>query len=233
MQLSVSSQETVLQENYYNIVIGNYETKSSIEEFIFASYPIIKPQIKFYPNTSFLKIEQKGIALFNSINDLAKIKPIGILQESSVIQIDTIFYKEIYKDTTKEWSLSFNVWYAITINGKQYYTDHKIHDFVAFKMNLDKFNQEFLVVSQSTGYDEYYDKGYPNQFFIAILNDNKEMIYDSEILNFDYGEEFWDNERMSSLETEFTENGLEFTLIGVDSIYKGIWSGKELRLNQD
>ena len=170
IQLSAFGQETVRQENYYDFMVGVYETKSINKELIGFEPAVIEPQTKInsVDNSAFLKVENKVIALFDRVNDLGTTKPIGVLAKSSVIQVDTIFYNEIYKDTTKEWFLTFNVWYAITINGQKYYTDYKIHDFIALRKNLDKYNQEFLLVSQSTGYDDYYDIGYPNHFFVVI-----------------------------------------------------------------
>ncbi|PCJ01512.1 MAG: hypothetical protein COB15_00915 [Flavobacteriales bacterium] len=224
-------QTTVQQESYYDVVVGVYTTKSTDKELIGLKPSVIQPQSKIINNdkSAFLNVEQKVIALFDRVNDLGTAKPIGVLTESSIIQVDTIFYKEIYKDTTQEWFLTFNVWYAITINGQIYYTDYKIHDFIAYRKNLDKYNQEFLLVAQSTGYDEYYDIGYPNYFFIVMLDENQEMIYNSEVLDFDYGDEFWDEELMNSVKTEFTDNGLVFTLSGVNDEYIGVWTGKELK----
>ena len=75
----------------------------------------------------------------------------------------------------------------------------------------------------------YYDRGYPNHFFAVILNDNFDMSYNSEIFNFDYGEEFWDVELMRSVETEMTEKGFEFKLYGIEDNFEGIWTGSELK----
>ena len=177
-------------------------------------------------NTAFLKVQNQSIALFDQIDDLGTHKPIGLLQKTSIIQVDTIFYREIYRDTTKSWFLTFNVWYAITINGKEYYTDYKIHDFIGFKNVLDKYNQELLIVSQSTGYDDYYDMGYPNYFFVAVINSDKKLIYESKILDFDYGEEFWEPE---FVDTRYIEEGFEFTINGFESEYKAVWTGTKLK----
>ncbi|NHE55929.1 hypothetical protein [Cyclobacterium plantarum] len=229
--LPVFGQEIVRQDGYYDLKFGIYETKSLDKELIGFKPRVIEPQTEFKKedNSAFLKVKGKVIALFDRVNDKGTAKPIGVLTKTSVIQVDTIFYKEIFKDTTKEWSLTFNVWYAITMNGQQYYTDYKIHDFIALQKELPKYNQEFLLVSQRTGYDEYYDNGYPNHFFVVILNDKNEITYNSEILDFDYGDEFWDAELMGSVSTEMTENGFEFNLSGLEDNFNGIWTGKELK----
>ena len=230
-QVSVFGQETVQQDGYYDLKIGIYQTKSLDKELIGSNPTVIEPQTKFQSkaNSAFLKVQDNAIALFDRINDEGTAKPLGVLTQTSVIQVDTVFYREIYRDTSKEWMLTFNVWYAITLNGEQYYTDYKIHDFIGLQEELAKYNQQFLLVAQSTGYDDYYDRGYPNHFFAVILNDNFDMSYNSEIFNFDYGEEFWDVELMRSVETEMTEKGFEFKLYGIEDNFEGIWTGSELK----
>ena len=227
LQFSVYGQEIVRQDNYYDFKVGIYNTKSLDPELIGFKPFVIEPQTKFVDGdkTAFLKVENKVIALFDKINDLGTSKPVGVLAKTSVIQVDTIFYREIYKDTTKEWFLTFNVWYAITINGQHYYTDYKIHDFIGYKKNLDKFSQELLLVSQNTGYDEFYDNGYPNYFFVAVLNNKNELIYNSNILDFDYGDEFWEPEFVTA---QMTDNGFQFTINGLDKKFNAIWTGKDL-----
>jgi len=231
IQLPVIGQEIVRQDGYYDFKIGIYETKS-LDKNLFEFKPsIIEPQTKFNSNenTAFLKVNGKVIALFDRINDLGTAKSVGVLTKTSAIQVDTIFYNGIFKDTTKEWSLTHNVWYAITLNEKKYYTDYKIHDYVALKKNLPTFNQEFLLVAQSTGYDGYYDIGYPNFFFVVVLDEKNEIMFDSKILDFDYGDEFWDAELMGSVSTETTDKGFEFKLYGIEEKIEVVWTGKEIK----
>jgi hypothetical protein len=230
IQLPLIGQEIVRQESYYDFKVGIYETKSLDKNLLEFKPTIIEPQKEYKKeeNTAFLKVEGRVIALFDKMNDSGKSKSIGVLTATSVIEVDTIFYKEVYKDTTKEWSLTFNVWYAITLNGKKYYTDYKIHDYVAFQKELITYNQKFLLVSQSTGYDGYYDIGYPNYFFVVVLDDKNQILFESDVLDFDYGDEFWDAELMSSVSTEMTEKGLEFNLYGIEDKFEGVWTGKKL-----
>ena len=229
VHLSSFGQEIIRQDGYYQINQGVYETKSLDKELISLESISVEPQTKFLreEGVAFIKVNGTGVALFDNINDSGTEKSSYVLTKTSVVKVDTIFYNEIFKDPAKEWALTFNVWYAITINGRSYYTDYKIHDFLAFELEYPKYNQEFLLVSQSTGYDDFYDIGYPNYFFIVILDEKNEMIFESEILDFDYGDEFWDEISMSSA-TKLTERGLEFSIIGLEEEYKGIWNGKKL-----
>lgn len=229
IQNSVFGQVIVQRDSYYDVKFGTYETKSvDIKLTSLRINASIKPQtiVKNAENTAFLYVD-KAIVLFNTMNEKGLFGTVGLLRETSAIQLDTIFYNEIFKDTTKNSSLTFNVWYAITINGKQYYTDYKIHDFVALRKKMDKYDQELLLIAQNTGYDIYYDKGYPNQFFAITLNSDNEIIYKSDILKFNYGDEFWDHELMNHVSGYMTKKGFELTLFGIED-YKGIWTGEEL-----
>jgi len=224
-------QEIVQQDNYYDLKQGIYKTQSLGKDLIESKLQIIKPQESYVDkeNIAFLKVTDNEIVLFDQINDLGTKKPIGLLTETSIIEVDTIFYNEIYNDPTKDWYLTFNVWYAIKINGRTFYTDYKIHDRIAYQKEINDFNQKFLLISQSTGYDEYYDRGYPNYFFIAVLNQENEMIFNSSILDFDYDDEFWDAELMGTVKTKMNESGFEFTLHGPNESYTATWTGKELK----
>jgi hypothetical protein len=63
----------------------------------------------------------------------------------------------------------------------------------------------------------------------VILNAQKEMIFNSKILKFDYGYEYFDNKLMGSISVKATDNGFEFTLNGLEEKYRGLWTGKELK----
>ena len=189
IQIAAFGQEIVKEDDYFKSKQGIYEPQSLHPKWTARQVSIIESQTRVYTEgkTALLHPKNETIALFDRINDKGIAQPVGVLSTVSFIQVDTIFYREIFKRPTKEWSLTFNVWYAITLNGQQYYTDYKIHDRLSFKKELDEHQQTFLLISQSTGYDEYYDIGYPNYFFVIVLNENDEMVYKSEILDFDYG----------------------------------------------
>ena len=91
-------------------------------------------------NIGFLKVTNKPIGLFQNINDNGEQKAIGLLKESSIIQVDSVFYREIFHDTSKKgWFTTFNVWYALTINNQKYYTDYKVHDFIAYHETISTY----------------------------------------------------------------------------------------------
>lgn len=222
---SLYAQTIIHSNNYEKLKVGIYETKSLI---VVEKPLIIQSQTKFKDSeqVGFIYIDDKVVALYDQINDKGIEKPVGVLIKTSIVEVDTIFYNEIYKDTIKEWFVTFNVWYAIKINGIKYYTDYQIHDRFVYKADLTTFEQKFLLIAQSTGYDYSFAAGYPNNFFIAILKKNGEVIYSSKIIDFDYGDEFWSEEFLS------TKIGIEnfvFTIKGAKKDYTGEWTGKELR----
>ncbi len=222
------AQTRIYSNSYDNHKQGVYELKSLIP----AEKPlIIQPQTEFNDslNVGFIYVDKNVIALFDRINDKGDRKPVGVLTKTSIVKVDTIYYNEIYVDTTKGWFVTFNVWYAVKINGTKYYTDYQIHDRIIYKADLSKFRQKFLLIAQSTGYDFSFAVGYPNNFFISILNQKNEIVYSSKILDFDYGDEFWSKEFLS---TRVESRGFVFTIKGMENgakkDYSAEWTGKEL-----
>jgi len=226
----MNGQVIIKSDNYYKKKSGVYITKSLNSQVNQKEYNHIEPQKQFKDskNIAFLHIQNKKIALFEKMPKNGIQKKLGYLKETSIIEIDTIFYNRIYNDQTKEWSLTFDVWYGFRINGECYYADFKTHDFISYKSELKQFDQKFILVSQNTGYDEYYDNGYPEYFFVMILNTDNKIVYTSELLDFNYGDEFWESE--FNVKTSYMDNGnFKFTIIGIDEKYTGIWNGKELK----
>ncbi|WP_108809097.1 hypothetical protein [Aquimarina spinulae] len=85
-----------------------------------------------------------------------------------------------------------------------------------------------FLVSQNTGYDEFYDNGYPEYFFVIILDTKNQIVFISKLLDFNYGDEFWESE--FNVKISYKENGnFKFTIIGLDEKYTGIWNGQELK----
>jgi hypothetical protein len=225
---NVLAQEIVQKDSYDDPKIGVYETKSL--SFDRDNFKIIKPQTNFTEkeNTAFIYVGDEPVGLFDRVNNHGDLKPVGFLKETSIVEIDTIFYNAIYQDTTKDWFVTFDVWYALKINGQQFFSDYQIHSFIAYKTDLEQLNQKFLLVAQSTGYDYYYDLGYPNKFFVAVLDENNLIKYTSKIINFDYGDEFWEPE-IGTINVEMTNEGFSFTINGIDDSYSATWTGEELK----
>ena len=119
-------------------------------------------------------------------NDVA-----GVLSASSLVEVLGKEYRTIFREPEEEWGLSFEVWMKVRINDKIYYTDYKTHDCLCHSKYLDNLNQTLIVFAQSTGWGYYYDTGYPEYFHVLIANSSKSMIYQSGVLNFFNGDEFW------------------------------------------
>ncbi|MFT5970084.1 MAG: hypothetical protein ACI8ZO_000589 [Flavobacteriales bacterium] len=77
--------------------------------------------------------------------------------------------------------------------------------------------------------DGYYDTGYPNFFFVVVLDEKNEIVFDSKILDFDCGDEFCDAELMGSLSKETTDKGFEFMLYRIEEKIEVVWTGKEIK----
>ena len=227
-----NGQVLVKSDNYAEMESGVYKTKSLDTLLIHQNLPKIKSQKEFNESkeVAFLQIQDKKIVLFDRIGKDSGQKAIGFLNESTIVEIDTIFYNRIYKDPTKDWFLTFDVWYGLRIDGNCYYTDFKIHDFIAYETKLKEFDQKFFLVAQNTGYDGLYDNGYPEYFFVVVLNSENQIVFQSKLLDFNYGDEFWESE--FNITTEINKNGnFEFTILGIDESYSGIWTGNELKKN--
>ena len=228
VQFSIFGQVIVQKDGCHTLKQGIYKNKSLDQAFIQQQTHIIPSQtaLPTAGNAAFLKIDHKTIALFDQISDDETTKPVGVLTDNSIVIVDTIFYQEIFQDTSSHKKVTYNTWYAIRINGVQYYTDYKIHDLMNYQKELPQFKQKFLLVAQSTGYDTFNHHGYPNNFFVVVLSQENELIYTSKVFNFDYGNEFWDD---SFVSTEMATNEFRFTLHGLNSKISGTWTGKELQ----
>jgi hypothetical protein len=168
------SQTRIHKKNYDKIKVGVYQEKSLLD---YKNIVKVERQIKYTKTktSGLIYVDKKPVYLFDKINDNGKSKPIGVLTQTSFIDVDTIYYNEIYERPTKKWAVSFNIWYAIKINGTKYYADIQTHH-IAYQKDLKSFNQKFLLSSQSTGYDYNRDTGYPEYFFAIFLNSKNEIV---------------------------------------------------------
>ena len=223
-----NAQKRVEKPGFYDVKSGTYVCKSLSMDLFKPTY--IEPQAHYTggEKMAFIYVGEKVVALFDCINDDGQAREVGVLAHTSIVEVDSIFYREIFRDPDpkKPWSLTFNVWYAIKINGKKYYTDYKIHDFVAMQLEMKLYHQKMLVVAQSTGYDEFYDNSYPNEFFPVVLDEKDEIIFQSAILDFDYRDEFWAEDVTSHQD----EKGFH-VVIGTPNYNStsATWDGKSLK----
>jgi len=218
------AQTRIYSEDYKIIKTGKYE-KMSLKEFNNTNriYPQRKKGKGF---NKFIYLNDKKITLFKSIATDNKISPAGILDETSIVEVDTIYYINTFEDSTDTWNVTFNVWYAININEVKYYIDYKIHDRYLFTENIDFLNQKIALIAESTGYDFTYDIGYPENFFVAIFNLTDELVYISKPLEFNYNDEYWVPE-LAITDIKNENNLFQFTLNGENKL-EVIWNGKEL-----
>jgi hypothetical protein len=236
---SIFSQEaTFLNDyrSYENIISGVYTQRSTSEEFISLDLPEVVNQIEIIePNKGldFIKVKKTSIVLFDSHN-IEINKPIGKISSTVPVTVDSVFYKEIYRDYSKPWSISFNVWSRIIIDNKPYYTDCDIHDYSILEP-IAELKQKVLIIGQCTGYDYAYHLGYPEYFFLIILNENNEILYESKILDITIGDEFAMKEDF--LKTKWNKETKTFELIFFNQLeteekrsLEVFWNGKEMRI---
>jgi hypothetical protein len=220
--------------SHENFKKGTYNQKSSLKKYLDLSLPIVENNsnsIEIGNDLNFIKINNTPVVLFDSHN-IEKLKPIGKIKNTSQVKIDSTFFKEKYRDFSKPWSISFNVWNRIIINGKPYYTDYDIHDSPIIEV-IKELNQKVLIIGQNTGHDSAYHLGYPEYYFLLFLNENNEVIFESKILDITIGDEFAMKEDF--LETNWNEktNNFEITLFNqYEAERKELkinWNGKEIK----
>jgi|GEM_PF-140378 len=209
---------------YYNFRnTGFYETQSVKQ--VKNTLPVISSQTNYVNSgkTRLIHIDKNPIALFEAPNNDEA--PVGILTKTSFVETDTIFYNEILQNAADESLLTFNVWYAIKINGKRYYTDYQLHDYIPYKKKLTAFNQTFLLIAKSTGKDEIYDVDYPDDFFAIFLDKNEKIFYVSDILDFEFENEYFDAKSFASMATTSEDGAFEFVVAD----FAGSWDGKKFK----
>lgn len=194
---------------------GTYNTKSEDPTFIASSKNkiegmVLKDTALINGNSLMYLAIDKPIVLFSKTGAVTSADVAGILNTSTLVDVDTVFYSATYVDskdapmTFDQWNdliskdedysvkypLSYNVWYAININNKKYYTDYKLHDFIEYNVYIPSKNQILLVCSQSTGYNGDYDLGYPDFYYVVVLQGDKDgwkQIYRSQKLDLNDG----------------------------------------------
>lgn len=241
---------------YENLKKGKYQVKSEDPTFIISSSTkidgmILRDTALLNSSSLMYLATDKPIALFTKTGNVTTSDIAGVLTTSTLVDVDTIFYNAIYIDakeapmSMQQWSdlvsndgdyytkypLTYNVWYAININNKKYYTDHKLHDFIEFSTYIPSKNQILLVCSQSTGYDGVYDLGYPDFYYVLILQKDKDgwkQLYRSEQLDLNDGGS--GEYGLSELyPREVTKKGGNIEINFAD-FFTVIWTGKTVKV---
>lgn len=230
------AQEFVVAPFNFNIQNGSYTPASTNAKALAEVKTEIPPQTFMQrpdPNLSLLYPQSGGILLFKSKNlkDLTNVA--GRLTNPSMAVVDTIFHNQVYRqkvDGVEKYS--FDMCYALLIDGKRYYTDFRPHT-VDYRYPLVYHKQLFMVASQEMGYEMYADKGYPEHFHIAVFdlqNGGIKTRFVSEELPFHYGYEFLD-ESDNAIKSEYkvADQSFWIEIQGLNETYKGVWNGKELK----
>lgn len=149
-----SAQKKIIHEDYSRIRSGTYVPKSLRPEFKVDIE--ISPQKELTGKISdleYIDLVGKTISLFKVKNPESLEDVAGILRENSLVEVISRQYQAIYQSSDKKWNVSFEVWNEIVLNGNTYYTDFKLHDFLAFSYHIEPTRQSFLIFAQSEGYD--------------------------------------------------------------------------------
>lgn len=159
--LAASAQVSIVSKHNFNFAKGTYVKKSLDLQGLQDAKEVISPQLEMRPDQgafAFMFPPETGTLLFKSKNLSDPSNIAGKLSAATVVRIDTVFYNQAYMNP-KDSLFSFDICYALNINGKQYYTDFRPHDFVPFKRPLLDHGQLLCLATQSTGYDMYADNG--------------------------------------------------------------------------
>lgn len=248
---TIADNETLSADDYpirinpdtFKVNKGKYIDKSTNQKYINTPNTIVEPEnirdtsYLNSPRYMYLAIKQP-IALFSKMHPTSEGDVIGILDEPSFAIVDSVFYNGYYNEEGVEgkFPITFDLWYAIRINGHSYYTDFKPHDFQAYRANISHKNQIFMIYAESTGYDEDPDRGYPEYFTAIVIgkdNQNAWKIISTPTLLvfFPEGEEYFDS---NWLNYQINNNG-DFILQAVEEytedhspIWKDVikWNGK-------
>jgi hypothetical protein len=227
-----AAQVTVVSRNNFNFVKGTNVSRSTDQESLRNERRLIVPQVALsagIENLAFIFPPQSGVLLFKS-KDLNRPDHIaGKLLSESMIRVDTAFHNQAYRSESDQ-TFSFDIVYALTINGTTYYTDFRPHDFIPVTYPLKDHDQLVVVAAQLAGYDMYADKGYPNHFRLAILNKkggSTHLFHVSEELPFNFEKEFWEDKSFrAQYDQQKKELGIE---IKGRPDYRAVWDGSKLK----
>ena len=213
--------------SYDNLQDGSFEPNSTSKKYLNKHLPTVQPHIQTLTQTEYpyyLNPQNRNIVLFENHN-LNNLKPVGILKSLTQVRIDSTFHKYKFKDLTN------CVWNRIIIHGEPYYIDYDIHDYTLTK-KLTELNQNLVIVGQDTGYDGAYHLGYPEYFFMLFTDNENEVIYKTEVLDFFSGDEFAMEEDILQMAWNNKNKSYEITLIGHKDKIRVDWNGKTAEIEK-
>lgn len=230
--VQVLGQQFVVAPFNFNVQSGVYKPASTEAAALAKTAAEIAPQTflpKPHPAMALLFPQPGGILLFTSekLSDVA-----GKLLSPSLASVDTIFHNQVYLQKSGDSDrYSFDLRYALQINGKRYYTDFRPHTFLSFRYPLVYHKQLVMLAAQDTGYDMYADKGYPERFHMAVFsmqNGGIKMHFTSDELPFQFGNEFFDDDVVKA-EYRADDQTFRIEIKGRHETYRGIWDGNALQ----
>ncbi|CAN5205525.1 hypothetical protein BH09BAC1_BH09BAC1_29130 [soil metagenome] len=229
---SVLAQTRTFPPRGYAVLLkaGPYTSKSN--SFYIASPKILKPQTQvdsLHNGIGYMGNYDGTLTLFNTSNPTTASDVAGILIGMSLIEICNVEHRSTFEGT-RGISYTYEVWYTILLNGRQYFTDVKPNK-LEFQTAYPVKKQRFALFNRNTGYDGNYDMGYPEFFQVLVFDESAspmKLIFDSAVLPFKNGNEFWGSDNTGDLKTTITSKGLEFQLVGFETDYKATWNGKAL-----
>ncbi|KYG82311.1 hypothetical protein [Roseivirga echinicomitans] len=235
--------ERVYDEEYGEFISGVYTLKSTDSSYFSTDLKVIEPEITLNQTdrTEYLVVGEQPIVLFKNSSPQGKEDIAGVLMKSSFIETITSHRKRVLRDFTKKWSITHEVWSEVVINGQTYYTDIKLHDFLGYNFSFSAQKQTLTFVAKRSGYDGNYDTGYPENWHFIVLDEKKEIIFDSgELLDFrcncEFGIEQLSESNNGELIHEVSYNLVEAYLHGtsynmetkelIDASVRFTWSGR-------
>ncbi|MBV6645896.1 MAG: hypothetical protein KI790_10625 [Cyclobacteriaceae bacterium] len=217
--------------NWFDLIEGTYELKSTSKEFRTSGE--IKPQLNIpaiTKRTYFIVPPKEGITLFDTNSALSEENVVGKLSTSSLIELLEIDYRNTFQNPDTTWKFTHEVWYKFRINNQTFYADYRIHD-LKITRQLEKLDQVISVAAQDTGYDNYYDNGYPEHFHILAFNRTQNGLtlkFDSKELDLECNCEFWEPESETYYWKELENGSLFMKPAGLKQTFEATWNGLEL-----
>ncbi|MEQ9423250.1 MAG: hypothetical protein RJQ09_02445 [Cyclobacteriaceae bacterium] len=229
----IFGQTATQSADWFEIKKGQYLHRSTDSTLLSVAENFIEPQLAtedLGDRLRYLSVSN-NIALFNKDNPGSEKDISGVLDRSSIINLIHTDYKQTFQNPDTSWRYSWEVWHKLEINGKEYYTDLRIQHILT-TYDLPHFNQVVVLTAEDTGYDNFYDLGYPEHFnFLVFEKDGteKRLKYQSGELDFICNCEFWEEESEVSGWQIIEDGVLRIVLIGLENKYSAIWDGELLK----